>query len=94
MFHIGFFKQTLAVLSCTCKACSRVLLDETEAVKYLRKFRRWAQSGAPIYMTSRPLAVAWTPVPALDMQPRCLAFRAHTIHDALSVVRHGLTLHG
>jgi len=51
VFHIGFFKQTLAVLSCTCKACSRVLLDETEAVKYLRKFRRWAPSGAPIHMT-------------------------------------------
>lgn len=41
VFHIGFFKQTLAVLSCICKTCSHVLLDETESAKYYRAFRRY-----------------------------------------------------
>lgn len=40
VFHIGFFKQTLAVLSCICKACSRVLLYESESKKYYKAFRR------------------------------------------------------
>lgn len=39
VFHIGYFKQTMVLLHCICKNCSRVLLDEQEALGYLRRFR-------------------------------------------------------
>jgi DNA-directed RNA polymerase III subunit RPC1 len=40
VFHIGFFKQTLSVLSCICKTCSRVLLSESESARFYKAFRR------------------------------------------------------
>jgi DNA-directed RNA polymerase III subunit RPC1 len=43
VFHIGFFKQTLAVLSCICKTCSRVLLSESESARFYMAFRRCEQ---------------------------------------------------
>jgi len=39
VFHIGFFKHTLAILQAICKECSRVLLAEPERIKYLKKMR-------------------------------------------------------
>ena len=40
VFHIGFFKQTLSVLSCICKTCSRVVLSESESARFYKAFRR------------------------------------------------------
>jgi len=37
VFHIGYFKNTLQVLQCICKSCSRLLLTEAEQ----RKWSRW-----------------------------------------------------
>ncbi|KAI0307253.1 beta and beta-prime subunits of DNA dependent RNA-polymerase [Multifurca ochricompacta] len=39
VFHIGFFKHTIAVLQCICKTCARVLLEEPERRMFLRRFR-------------------------------------------------------
>ncbi|CAK5263000.1 unnamed protein product [Mycena citricolor] len=40
VFHVGFFKHTIAVLQCICKTCARVLLDETDRRVYIKRFRR------------------------------------------------------
>ncbi|KAI0004922.1 hypothetical protein BJV74DRAFT_313763 [Russula compacta] len=40
VFHIGYFKHTIAILQCICKTCARVLLEEPERRMYLRRFRR------------------------------------------------------
>jgi DNA-directed RNA polymerase III subunit RPC1 len=39
-FHVGYLKHIIEVLNCICKDCSRVLLDEAERRKFLRKMRR------------------------------------------------------
>lgn len=36
VFHIGYFKNTIQVLQCICKTCSRVLLPEQERQQWLR----------------------------------------------------------
>ncbi len=41
MFHIGYFKNTLQILQCICKNCSRVLLPDEER----RVWLRWGMKG-------------------------------------------------
>jgi hypothetical protein len=36
VFHIGYFKNTLQVLQCICKTCSRLLLPDAEKRKWSR----------------------------------------------------------
>ncbi|KIY51353.1 beta and beta-prime subunits of DNA dependent RNA-polymerase [Fistulina hepatica ATCC 64428] len=40
VFHIGYFKHIVGILQCICKTCARVLLDEADRRKYLKRFRR------------------------------------------------------
>ena len=37
IFHVGYFKHTVAILQCICKTCSRVLLNEEDRQRHLRK---------------------------------------------------------
>ncbi|KAF8067125.1 DNA-directed RNA polymerase III subunit RPC1 [Scenedesmus sp. PABB004] len=39
VFHIGYFKNTVQLLQCICKTCSRVLLPEEERRRMIRRFR-------------------------------------------------------
>ncbi len=36
VFHIGYFKNTVQILQCICKSCSRVLLPEEERKVWLK----------------------------------------------------------
>lgn len=40
VFHVGFFKATIAVLQCICKSCSAILLDENTKRLFLSDLRR------------------------------------------------------
>ncbi|KAF9498249.1 beta and beta-prime subunits of DNA dependent RNA-polymerase [Pleurotus eryngii] len=40
VFHIGYFKHTIAILQGICKTCARVLLEEPDRRIYLKRFRR------------------------------------------------------
>ncbi|ORX39191.1 putative DNA-directed RNA polymerase iii largest subunit [Kockovaella imperatae] len=40
VFHIGYFRPTINMLSCICKTCSRILLTPAERTLYLQRFRR------------------------------------------------------
>ncbi|KAN0097898.1 hypothetical protein V8E55_002344 [Tylopilus felleus] len=40
VFHIGYFKHTIAILQCICKTCARVLLEEPDRRAFLKRFRR------------------------------------------------------
>ena len=37
IFHVGYFKHTVAILQCICKTCSRVLLNDEDRQRHLRK---------------------------------------------------------
>lgn len=39
VFHIGYFRSTLQILQCICKACARVLLNDDERRVHVRRFR-------------------------------------------------------
>ena len=39
VFHVGYFKHTISILQCICKACSRVLLNEEDREKHFRRVR-------------------------------------------------------
>ncbi len=39
VFHIGYFRNTIQILQCICKECSRVLLPDEERKAWLRRFR-------------------------------------------------------
>ncbi|GAX79763.1 hypothetical protein CEUSTIGMA_g7204.t1 [Chlamydomonas eustigma] len=39
VFHIGYFRNTIQILQCICKECSRVLLPDEERKQWLRRFR-------------------------------------------------------
>lgn len=39
VFHIGYFRNTIQLLQCICKSCSRVLLPDDERKQWLRRFR-------------------------------------------------------
>ena len=36
VFHIGYFKNTVQLLQCICKSCSRILLPEPERQAWLK----------------------------------------------------------
>ena len=38
VLHIGYLKQTVAVLQCICKTCSRILLPPKERLKFRKAF--------------------------------------------------------
>lgn len=40
VFHIGYFRPTINMLSCICKTCSRILLPREERETFLNRFRR------------------------------------------------------
>ncbi|KAF9563677.1 beta and beta-prime subunits of DNA dependent RNA-polymerase [Agrocybe pediades] len=40
VFHIGYFKHTIAILQAICKTCARVLLEESDRRTFLKRFRR------------------------------------------------------
>ncbi|WVF65454.1 hypothetical protein IAT40_000182 [Kwoniella sp. CBS 6097] len=40
VFHIGYFRPTINMLSCICKTCARVLLPPNERAAFLKRFRR------------------------------------------------------
>eukprot|EP00760_Papus_ankaliazontas_P034618 PhM_4_TR7299/c0_g1_i1/m.685/K03018/RPC1, POLR3A; DNA-directed RNA polymerase III subunit RPC1 len=39
VFHVGYFAETLRVLRCICKSCSRVLLPQDAITDFARRFR-------------------------------------------------------
>lgn len=39
VFHIGYFRNTLQILQCICKSCSRVLLHDEDRRLFARRFR-------------------------------------------------------
>jgi DNA-directed RNA polymerase III subunit RPC1 len=39
VFHIGYFKQVLAILQCICKNCSSLLVTEVERMQFLQILR-------------------------------------------------------
>ena len=39
IFHIGYFKNTIAILQCVCKTCARVMVPEDERRQHLRRLR-------------------------------------------------------
>lgn len=39
VFHIGYFKHTVAILQVVCKECSRVLLSQEDYSKMLKRVR-------------------------------------------------------
>ncbi|KAM6495517.1 hypothetical protein JOM56_008223 [Amanita muscaria] len=40
VFHIGYFKHTIAILQAICKTCARVLLEESDRRLFSKRFRR------------------------------------------------------
>ncbi|TFK43130.1 hypothetical protein BDQ12DRAFT_674453 [Crucibulum laeve] len=40
VFHIGYFKHTIAILQAICKTCARVLLEEPDRRVFIKRFRR------------------------------------------------------
>eukprot|EP00127_Corallochytrium_limacisporum_P006730 Clim_evm19s234 gene=Clim_evmTU19s234 len=40
VYHPGYFRAVLGILSCICKTCSRILLDDTKRSLYLARYRR------------------------------------------------------
>ncbi|SHO79390.1 RNA polymerase III largest subunit C160 [Malassezia sympodialis ATCC 42132] len=40
VFHVGFFKHVVSILQMVCKSCARILLEEPDRRKFLRRFRR------------------------------------------------------
>lgn len=39
VFHVGYFKNIVALLQCICKACARVMVPEDERRDFLRRLR-------------------------------------------------------
>ncbi|WIA12568.1 hypothetical protein OEZ85_006229 [Tetradesmus obliquus] len=39
VFHVGYFRNTVQLLQCICKTCSRVLLPEEERRRWIKRFR-------------------------------------------------------
>ena len=53
VFHIGYFKNTVQILQCICKCCSRVLLSDEERRRTLRC------SGGGAALPGEGLAAGW-----------------------------------
>ena len=39
VFHVGYFKNIIAILQCVCKTCAHVMVPEDERRQYQRRFR-------------------------------------------------------
>jgi DNA-directed RNA polymerase beta' subunit len=39
VFHVGYFKNIIAILQCVCKTCAHVMVPEDERRQFLRRFR-------------------------------------------------------
>lgn len=50
VFHVGYFKHTLAVLQSVCKECSRLLLTEEERGRALQRIRANAEPSQNLKM--------------------------------------------
>lgn len=37
VFHVGYFKHTVSILQCICKTCSRVLLNDEDRERHMRR---------------------------------------------------------
>ena len=56
VFHIGYFKNIIAILQQVCKECSRVMLPEEERQQYLKRFRNPRLEIVPKRALSKKLA--------------------------------------
>ena len=56
VFHIGYFKNVIAILQQVCKTCSRVMVPEEEKQQYLRRFRSPRLEIVPRRALSKKLA--------------------------------------
>ena len=56
VFHIGYFKNVIAILQQVCKTCSRVMVSEEEKQQYLRRFRSPRLEIVPRRALSKKLA--------------------------------------
>ncbi|KXZ56345.1 hypothetical protein GPECTOR_1g305 [Gonium pectorale] len=81
VFHIGYFKNTVQILQCICKSCSRVLLPEeerretlTDALQYNDQLRphlhRLADDLHPLRVRALFEAIPDTDLDLLDIQGR------------------------
>ncbi|RSH95176.1 hypothetical protein EHS25_000262 [Saitozyma podzolica] len=58
VFHIGYFRPTINMLSCICKSCARVLLPPAERAAYLRRFRKSSLESLQRQTASKQVLVA------------------------------------
>jgi DNA-directed RNA polymerase beta' subunit len=56
VFHIGYFKNVIAILQQVCKTCSRVMVSPEEKAQYLRRFRSARLEIVPRKALSKKLA--------------------------------------
>ena len=56
VFHIGYFKNVIAILQQVCKTCSRVMVSQEEKAQYLRRFRSARLEIVPRRALSKKLA--------------------------------------
>ncbi|MCW3135576.1 MAG: DNA-directed RNA polymerase subunit A' [Canidatus Methanoxibalbensis ujae] len=48
VIHIGFVKKIHKVLSATCRSCGRVMLDESERMRFIEEFDKIKRTGGDI----------------------------------------------
>ncbi|KAF2861290.1 DNA-directed RNA polymerase III subunit RPC1 [Piedraia hortae CBS 480.64] len=58
VFHYGYLKKVIEVLSCVCKECSQVLLSEQEKRAYLVQFRRPGMDSTRLKKASKTVTAA------------------------------------
>ena len=56
VFHIGYFKNIIAILQQVCKTCSKVMLSPDDKVQYLKRFRNPRLEIVPKRALSKKLA--------------------------------------
>ena len=56
VFHIGYFKNIIAILQQVCKTCSRVMLPPEEKEQYLKRFRNPRLEIVPRRALSKKIA--------------------------------------
>jgi DNA-directed RNA polymerase III subunit RPC1 len=61
VFHVGYFKNIVAILQCVCKTCARVMVPEDERRQYLRRFRspHTEVRAAPARLLAFSLPTRW-----------------------------------
>ncbi len=53
VFHVGYFKHTLQVIQSVCKECARILLSNTDRLKYLKLIRAHMVRGSEKLVSDR-----------------------------------------